>query len=437
MTTIDPAAALALPPPERVTRQRRELRRMRSLASLLLLAMTALFVAASIFETRWPGLGYVRAFAEASMVGACADWFAVVALLRHPLGIPIPHTAIVPRNKARIGDTIGAFICNNFLAPPVVAARLQTIDVAGWWARSLAAPGTAAAIARGSADFVGPLIELLDHETVRRFLREATRRGLEATPVAPIAVGILSLLRNNGQLLALAERLIEYADDALVRNHDLLRDKVSEQSSWWIPKWLDAKIADRLVTGVRGTLSELRAPGHPWRGHFTAWVDDLIDRLSNDAATIAAAERVKAELLAHPAMADGIDRLWRAIEARLREGAAGEGGFVALGLERALAGFGGWLEGDPNVRALVNRWSARTIESTVVPHRNEIGNFIAGVVRHWDDRTLIEKIELQVGKDLQYIRINGTLVGGLVGLLIYIATQLATDLAPLLSGAPR
>ena len=431
MTTIEPAA-LALPPPERAVRQRRELRRMRGLATLLLLAMAIVFVAASLFEPRWPELGYVRAFAEASMVGACADWFAVVALLRHPLGIPIPHTAIVPRNKARIGDTIGAFICNNFLAPPVVAARLQTIDVAGWWARRLTAPGTAAALARGSAEFVVPLIELLDHDSVRRFLREATRRGLEAAPVAPIAVGVLALLRNNGQLVALAERLIEYADDALVRNQDLLRDKVSEQSSWWVPKWLDEKIAHRLLTGVRGTLSDLRDPDHAWRGHFNGWVDALIERLTSDPAAIAAAERLKAELLAHPAMADGIDRLWRVIEARLREGATGEDGFVALGLERALLAFGGWLETDPAVRALVNRWSARTIESTVVPHRTEIGNFVAGVVRHWEDRTLIEKIELQVGKDLQYIRINGTLVGGLVGLLIYVATRLATDLTPLL-----
>jgi uncharacterized membrane-anchored protein YjiN (DUF445 family) len=429
--TADPVA-LALPPLERANRQRRELRRMRLLATLMLVAMTAVFIAAAVFEAAWPGLGYVRAFAEASMVGACADWFAVVALLRHPFGLKIPHTAIVPNNKARIGDTIGAFICNNFLAPPVVAARLQNLDMAGWWARRLSAPGAAAAIARRSAALVGPVVELLDHEAVQRFLREGTRRSLEAIPVAPLVVGLLTLLLKNGQLIALAERMIEYADGALVRNNELLREKVSEQSSWWMPKWLDDKIAHRLLSGVRGSLTEMRAPGHPWRGHFTAWVEGLIERLSSDAESVAVAERLKTEVLRHPAMADAIDRLWRAAQAKLREGAAGEEGFVAVGLERALLGIGHWLDADPNVRGMVNGWCIRTIESTVVPHRNEIGDYIAGVVQNWDERTLVEKIELQVGKDLQYVRINGTLVGGLVGLLIYVGTKLAADLGPLL-----
>jgi uncharacterized membrane-anchored protein YjiN (DUF445 family) len=425
-TTIEPASAALLAPTGAVDRRVAQLRNMRVWATSLLAAMATIFIAAALLEARWPWLGYVRAFAEASVVGACADWFAVVALFRHPFGIPIPHTAIVPRNKGRIGDAISAFVCNNFLAPSVVAARLATIDTAGWWSRYLAKPGNAALIAQRSAALLAPAVELLEREPVRALLRDATRRGLHEIPAAPLAAKVLGVLLKNGQLLALAEWAIQHGDTSLVRNNDFLREKVSAHTSWWIPKWLDGKIADRVLTGVRGSLSEMREPDHPWRAHLVRTVEELIDRLSHDPETIAAGERVKAEMLDNSTVAEHIDRLWHAIEGRLRDGEGAS--LVQTHLENALLVLARWLQDDAALRGLLNHWVRELIEGAVVPHRDEIGGFIADVVKRWDERTLVGKLELTVGKDLQYVRINGTLVGGLVGLLIHAATQLAAGL---------
>ena len=425
-TTIEPASVALPPSTGSADRRVAELRRMRAWATSLLAAMATIFVAAALLEGRWPGLGYVRAFAEASVVGACADWFAVVALFRHPFGIPIPHTAIVPRNKGRIGDAISAFVCNNFLAPSVVASRLATIDAAGWWGRYLAKPGNAALIAQRSAGLLAPAVELLEREPIHALLRDATRRGLHEIPAAPLAANVLGVLLENGQLLALAEWAIQHGDTSLVRNNDLLREKVAAHTSWWIPKWLDGKIADRLLTGVRGSLSEMRDPDHPWRAHFIRVVEELIDKLAHDPETIAAGERVKAEMLDNPAVAEQIDHLWCAIEAKLRDGAGAS--FVQAHLESALLVLARWLQDDAALRGLLNHWVRELIEGSVVPHRDEIGGFIADVVKRWDERTLVGKLELTVGKDLQYVRINGTLVGGLVGLLIHAATRLAAGL---------
>src|SRR5579871_2556657 len=196
MTTFGPAAnAIGLVPPiDRSDPRIRGLRRMRTAATTLLAAMAAAFVAASAFEARWPWLGYVRAFAEASMVGACADWFAVVALFRHPLGIPIPHTAIVPQNKTRIGDAIGAFIGSNFLAPAVVRARLEGIDAVGWWATHLAEPENAAAVARRIVGVLATVVAFLAREPIHGALCDATRRGLRSVPAAPLAGRLLAVL---------------------------------------------------------------------------------------------------------------------------------------------------------------------------------------------------------------------------------------------------
>jgi uncharacterized membrane-anchored protein YjiN (DUF445 family) len=421
MTPTEPKAIL---PPAVLDEKLTELRRMRGLAIGLLVAMTAAFAATWYFEPRWPWLGYIRAFAEASMVGACADWFAVVALFRHPLGIPIPHTAIVPRNKARIGDAIGKFIDTNFLAPSVVSARLANIDAVGWWAGYLIKPDNAAIVAQRTVGFLAPVVEIMAREPIHAYLRETTRHGLQAVPAAPLAGRVLAVLLESGQLLALAERAIAYVDAALARNDELVRAKVAAQSSWWIPKWVDNRLADRVMSGMRGSLGELHGANHPWRGHFVSFAEELIGQLESDPEMFATGERLKAEILANPAVVTWLDMLWREIEAKLKESLAGDTSFVQSYLENTLPSLARSLTEDDQLRMTFNGWIRRTVEMTVVPHRAEIGAYIADVVRRWDDRTLVGKMELTFGKDLQYIRINGTLVGGLVGLLIHIISEL-------------
>ena len=400
-----------------------ELRRMRGLATALLVLMAVIFVAASYLVGRWPWLGYVQAFVEAAMVGACADWFAVVALFRHPLGIPIPHTAIVPRNKLRIGDAIGRFIDRNFLAPSVVTQRLAAIDAVGWWTRYLARPENAALVAYRTAGALAPIVELLEREPIHALLCRATEHGLREIPASLLAGRILEVLKESGQLVVLIDRAIAFAETTLARNEELVRAKVAQHSVWWIPKWVDERMTDRVMTGARKSLSELKAEDHPWRGQLLGVVDDLIRRLASDPELIAQGERLKEEILENPAVAAWIDALWRDLEGLLKDNAVGSAVLEAQ-IERALASFARSLGEDDALRRTLNGWLQRAIELTVVSHRTEIGDYIASVVKRWDDRTLVRRMELTFGKDLQYVRINGTLVGGLVGLLIYVATRL-------------
>ena len=406
-----------------------ELRRMRLVATALLVAMAVIFVLARIFEAQWPWLAYVGAFAEASMVGACADWFAVVALFRHPLGVPIPHTAIVPRNKARIADAIGGFISKNFLEPAIVASRLASVDAVDWWSRQLSQPETAASLAQRAVEILVPFIELSERPEVHGYLREATRRGLLAVPAAPLAGRVLALLLEGGQLMQIAERIIAFGDVALTRNSDTLRAKVTENSSWWIPRWVDGKLADRVLTGARGSLSEMRAPDHPWRKQFADYMRTLIERLNHDADTHETGERLKAQIFENPTVVEWLDLLWRQIQAKVKEDIARDSGFVQTQIEAVLVSTARMLGEDPLVRDSINGWIRQTIEVVVIPHRDEIGKFISDVVKRWDNGTLVGKMEVTFGKDLQYIRINGTLVGGLVGLAIHIVTVLATSVS--------
>jgi uncharacterized membrane-anchored protein YjiN (DUF445 family) len=199
----------------------------------------------------------------------------------------------------------------------------------------------------------------------------------------------------------------------------MIRAKVAAHSYRWLPRWVDDRLADKVLAGLLDTLAEMRAPDHPWRDTFRTALDEWVVRLASDPETLATGERIKAEVMASPVVEDYLDSLWAEVKGRLRADLAADEGLIRQSLERALLALAARLDDDPRMQAILDRWVRRAIERYIVPNRGEIGSFIAGVVARWDTRTLVGKLELQVGKDLQYIRINGTLVGGLVGLLIY------------------
>lgn len=399
------------------------LRRMRILATLLLVAMTVLFVAMSFAQVEWPWLGYVRAFAEAGMVGACADWFAVVALFRHPLGIPIPHTAIVPRNKARIAGAMGRFITNNFLTPKVLSERLARIDAAQWAADWLAKPDNVRRIARVVGLAVPEVVRALPRAEIGEMLGQSLRRGLEALPAAPVAANLLSIIWAQGQTQKLVERSLELLEASLVSNKEAIRQKVEASSSRWIPRWVDGVVADKVVTALMTTLTEMRDPAHPWRLDLKAAIETLIGRLTTDEELRQRVEAAKAEMIADPLFHSQLEALWGEIESRLPSDLSIYSGRIEEIVERALAGAGRWLREDPELKLRLDRWLRHFLRRAVAPRRAEIGAFVTQVVENWNASTLVDRIELQVGKDLQYIRINGTLVGGLVGVLIYTTSK--------------
>lgn len=400
-----------------------QFRRMKRLATALLALMFVLFVAVTLAQSRWPDLAaplaYARAFAEAAMVGAIADWFAVVALFRRPFGLPIPHTAIIARNKDRIGRSLGTFITNNFLAPGLVAAKLDSLDAAGRLSRWLSEPATAELLARRAAAMAPALLDALDDDTVRAFARGTMSRALGSVQAAPLAARVLSVLVAHGHHQQLFDRFLDVTADFLLRNEGMIRDRVADRSWKWLPRWVDRKMADKVMDGSLDTLAELRDPAHPWRAEFQRATLRFCERLAHDPHLRAQGEALKAEMLRHPLVQDTLDAAWDETRARLRAELSTDEGILRPAIERAVAAMAARLAEDARLRAVLNRWLRRAVERMVVPQRAEIGDFIAGVVERWDTRTLVDKLELQVGRDLQYIRINGTVVGGLVGLVIH------------------
>jgi len=405
-----------------VDERRRALRRARTLATSLLLLMLAIFVATSVWVKDWPWLAYVRAFAEAGMIGACADWFAVVALFRHPLGIPIPHTAIVANSKERIGVAIGRFVASNFLSPHVLAERIRDVDISGWAARWVLRGDNARNVAQRVTSSLNQALTALPREDLNAFLSGAVRGGIENIPASPFASRLLSLLWAHGEMQALAERLLAWASMTLANNRETLRAKVSKRTSRLIPKWIDSMVADKIIDGVMRILDEMQEPSHPWRIEMTSTVEQLIGDLATKPEMIEKGEALKTKMLATPAVTSQIDALWVSIENRL-ESEETQARLTRL-IERLLTSMGQRIQNDDHLRDSINRWLRVAVLRTVAPRRKEIAEFIRKVVENWDTETLTERIELTVGRDLQYIRINGTLVGGLVGLAIFAITQL-------------
>ena len=406
-----------------VAQKYRDLSRMRLFATSLLGFMALVFVATSFAISVWPSLAYVRAFAEAAMVGACADWFAVVALFRHPFGLPIPHTGIVPRNKARIGAALGRFVSNNFLSPSVLAKRLDKVDAAQYAADWLNHPGNARRIANQAGQFLPQALVALPREQLLDWLSELALRGMAATPAAPLASRVLALAWARGETQALLNRAIELAETSLLGNKDFIRAKVSERSSRFIPRWMDTLLADRLMSGIQSSLAEMRKPDHPWRMEIKRTIETLIFDLANDPDMFERGEAFKRDLIANPVFTAQVRELCGNLESQVSVNLTTQASSTSTGLEFALLAVGRWLGEDENTQARINRWGRRALLRAISPRRAEIGDYIAAVVANWDATTLVNRLELQVGRDLQYIRINGTLVGGLVGLIIFIVSR--------------
>ncbi len=396
---------------------------MRLLATGLLVLMLLVFVLTSMLQPRYPWLGYLRAFAEAATVGASADWFAVVALFRHPLGIPIPHTAIIARSKQRIGEALGRFICNNFLAPEVIAAKLDRFDAAAWGARWLAAPGNAARVARRSLAALPLLLDLLGTDRVHQFARQAIRGGIDSLAAAPLMARTLTVLVAHDHDQDLFDLGLEMGEKFLAQNPDILRQKVAERSGPWVPEWIDNRLADKMLAGLNNSLAEMHDPEHPYRKEFRGVVEKLIQRLNDDPVMVEQCERIKAQVLDSATVESHLVRLIDEIQRWVKADAAGDSSVIASGLERMLLTLSQWLAEHEQTRARLNGWLRDAIVGTVVPNRQEIGDFIAEEVARWDAKTVVNRAELLMGRDLQFIRINGTVVGGLVGVLIYVAQR--------------
>jgi uncharacterized membrane-anchored protein YjiN (DUF445 family) len=400
----------------------RPARRMRIVATGLLVVMAGVFLASRHLESVYPAWGFVRAFAEAAMVGGLADWFAVTALFRHPLGLPIPHTAIIPRNKDRIGDTLAAFLKDNFLIPGVVARRMRQVDVAGAAGRFLANPSEAEGRTRETASrIVADLMEALDPERLGGMIKGVIDSRLRSADLAPMLGQGLNAAIAKDRHLPLIDGMIRWAGKTLESNEHLIRQMVHDRAGS-ILRWtgLDATIADKIIDGLMRLIDDMSIdPGHPVR----LKAEDALARLAEDLKFDAVMQRRVAEwrdeVLDNEAMRQWLDGLWEQGRAALLRAARDPRSAMGGRFGETLRQLGETLQQDPKLRATINRFTRRAAVGFSARYGESIVKLVSDTVRGWDTRTITTRLEDAVGRDLQYIRVNGTIVGGLVGLTIH------------------
>jgi len=399
---------------------------MKRRATALLGVALLVFVVASIYEPLYPWLGYVRATAEASLVGGLADWFAVTALFRHPLGLPIPHTAIVATRKERIGQILGNFVQNHFLSREVIASNLRRVHPAERAAGWLADREHARQISR---QFAGSLVKALDGlppNELQDLVSQVVRNRVRTFRVAPALGKTLALALGDNRQEELLNATVKLAAEAVRNNRDLIRERVRAETPWWVPPVVDDKIYQKIIVAVERLLQDMvMDPAHPLRTAFADAIGDFIGRLQHSPEVIARAEALKEEWLMGSQTDELARKLWDGVREAINKYATKTEDIDGPNpLDSGLSEFGVALLSNPTLLSDIDDLLIDVTAGVVEKYRHEIGDLIAQTVASWDPAATSRRFELAVGRDLQFVRINGTLVGGLVGLLIYTITRL-------------
>lgn len=414
-------------PLNREAERARSLRRVKHAATLLLVATATLFVVARNFEPMHWAWGYVAAFAAAATVGGLADWYAVVALFRRPLGLPIPHTAIVPRNHHRIAENLGEFIETNFLAPEPVEARLREVDFAALVAEWLGDRARSAALAGFMVRLVPQALAAVEQSGLKGFLGKRALAELERVELAPLAAGLLSAVTEKGRHQRVLDELLVALEKVLADEETLaaLREKIRRELPALFNLYrADAYLLRKIVASTTAFIKEAREDAdHPLRKEFNGFVANFIERLRSSEDFARRAERLKRDLLARPEVATLAEGAWESVRSFLEQDARAEDSQVRRQLEAMLVDVGSQLASDPAIRAEINRGMVRLLSDFVQGQKSGVGRFIADQVKSWDIDVLIGRIELTVGRDLQFIRFNGAMVGGLAGLALHALEQ--------------
>lgn len=400
-----------------------QLRRMKRIPLLLLLLMMALFAVTLNHPAPWAA--WLHAFSEAGMVGALADWFAVVALFRHPLGIPIPHTAIIPNRKNDLGESMSRFVAEHFLEPEVVRKKLESANLAEFvvsWLKSEKGR-------RSVEDLAGTVLTwglgALHEERVRRFLSRLSRRQLADVNLAPLLGSTIDWLVRGQRHQQILTQILRYLIVVLNENRDTIREKVQHESPWWIPGFVDDRIMKKMLERIEHQLFEMALNSdHAMRGQFSHWVQNLADDLKNSPAHRRWGDDLKQQLLDNDELQEYLYGLWKELAIGIEEDIGKPDSMIKQRVGKWLEGVAAELENDQDMQAWVNAWLSDAITSVVARNSAQIASLISDTVKSWDGADTSSRVELAIGRDLQFIRINGTLVGGLVGLLIH-AVKLA------------
>jgi uncharacterized membrane-anchored protein YjiN (DUF445 family) len=394
---------------------------MKVVATAMLVVAAVIFIIARGLEADQGWAGYVRATAEAAMVGAIADWFAVTALFRHPLGIPIPHTAIIPNRKDEIGEGLGNFVQSNFLTGEVVSEKLASIEMSRRLGEWLQDPNNARSMVSEVAVVVSAVSEVLaEDEDVRMMVDTLVRDRLARVPVAPILGRVIDAGMDDGNHREIYNAALSGAASFLEDNRETFRRRLTQESPWWVPEPIDDRIFEKIFGAVMAFLREVgQNPDH----HIRVDIDDrariLADRLRTDDRLIEQGEQLKQELLDHDDFQAWTKDLWSSLQRGFGDATRHADSDVRHRIEDAIVSLANRLVVDVDLQRKVDAWIESIVVYLAEQGRTEIGGLIANTVEGWDPNETADRIELQVGRDLQFIRINGTLVGGLVGLTIH------------------
>jgi uncharacterized membrane-anchored protein YjiN (DUF445 family) len=405
--------------------RRRDLRRMQRRATGVLVVMTGVYVVAVAFGGDQGWGEWVRAGAEASMVGGLADWFAVTALFRHPLGVPIPHTAVIRERKDQFGATLGAFVQDNFLTPDVVVSRVRTAHLAERASAWLTAPGNAETVA---AQITGTLVGLADvvrEEDVHRLVETELASALDRIELAPLGARVMRAMTESGRHHELFDTMLTGIERTLEDNREPLRERFGEESPWWLPDAAKDRIFERLLDGFCAFLRDVNAdPDHELRHRFDDWVASFTDRLTTDPALVGRIDEIKQDVLAHPELRRWTASLWTDVRAGLRSQAKDPSSPLRARVADAVRAIGARLHADADLARTADELAERTVRLVAERFHDEIGSLVTITISRWDPEETSDKLELLLGRDLQFIRINGTVVGGIAGLAIHGITTL-------------
>ena len=416
MTSLTAPALVAGDPAADAVRLTR-LRRMKAVALGLLVFAAVVYVATLNQGGFW---GFVNAGAEASMVGAMADWFAVTALFRHPLGVPVPHTALIPRRKDDFGRSLEEFFAENFLQEQVIRERLAAADIARRVGAWLSEPANAGRVAAEGASVVAIGLRRLKDEDVAALVEEVLIPRFIAEPISPVAGGLLQEVVADNAHHGLVDLVLEEGHRWLVHNQETFTDIVGERAPWWAPERLNDAVTNRLHLEAVRWLADIRAdPDHHARQALDSLLAQLAQDLLTDPATQERAENLKRRVLEQPqTVATGMS-LWSAFRRALIEALDDVDGPLRERAARELAAFGARVGTDDAMRARLDAWGADFAVWAVGRYGEELTSVITATIERWDGHEAARRIELHVGRDLQFIRINGTIVGGLVGVVIH------------------
>lgn len=426
---MQPADTAPLSPSAADDLKRQQLRRMQWIATGMFFVVTAIYAAATVLDTTHPAWSYVAAFAEAAMVGAIADWFAVTALFRHPLGMRfIPHTAIIPRNKARIADNLGAFVQGEFFAHERIAAMVQSLDPASRLATWLAVPANASVLADTVRQALLLALKALDDRAVRQFLDRNLSNLFRELDLSALSGKVLQALTHEGRHQAILDQLLKSLNQFISQPE--IKESLVDQLATKVPLYFDKikastarYLLERALDSVRELLIAVdENPEHPLRIRFDASIASFATRLEDDPELKATIRQYQEQMAANPALRRYVESLWTDFKAWIERDLAAEQSRLHGRVTAVLVHAGATLSADAAMRNWINTQLMARVPGVLDRLRPRIGALISDKVKEWKDEEVVDKVELNIGKDLQYIRINGTLVGGLVGLIIHAVT---------------